>query len=681
MLIRLDDFPTGVRPIADLTNHWRIMDAFDRRDIPFYVGIVPDLLTDDHARLRDYRCLTPAQHGFDHKYHKYAPLLKDDPKNSKTVGVFDEFENVPYNKIQERLYRGRKALERFMGQKIETFIPVCNIINKYTAKALKILGYRRILTENPINTLPCIKSDFYGRLYELDGDPQVVTLHLTWEGDWIEENGWPAWEALLDRWSTRISDRLPKEPKILFKIASRGRPKKLIEVLDQYYKMIHGTNFMFVVTLDRDDSTVNKSLLNKLAMYDRLTVKIGDSKTKIEAMNADIPDKGWDIIVLLSDDMIPKVDGFDKIIRQKMKRLYPDLDGVLWFNDGYQKKQVNTLSIMGKTYYDRFGYLYYPEYRSQRCDVEFQTVAESLGKQTYIDQTIIRHEHPAWGHGKGDAILANNMKNLRHDADLFARRKKLKFPRGIPHVANFYHNAETPLSYLRYLSMMTFRHFHPDWAIRLYTGKSNTVVQWGGTERQDFSSYTGDDWLPRLSSLRVDMREFDRPELNPNYVSDVFRWWALADGGWYFDTDQIFTANFDKISYEYDVVYGGRTHKYCGVVGACRGSELVRKMTDLQAERLGSIKHYCDIGNWLWTEVLNGYRGQDKVFQTPDKYFYPVTDSHMVKDRLFSGATDIGKIGGMAVHLFGGHPDTQVFNATFDGTGQDSISKYLRSLA
>ncbi len=686
-IIRLDDFPTGVRPLADLGNQRLIMDAFEARGIPFHVGIVPALLTKEHRWLTEYQYLIPCQHGYDHQYPKYSQMLKDDPKNHNTVGSFDEFDKVPYPQIKNLVQKGKQILNRFFATQITTYIPVCNITNNNLLRALKTLGFGTILTESPVRGLSCIKSDFYGRLADMEGSPEVVTLHLTWECDYIEAHGFAAWMVLFNKWfeDTQVeqaSEAAPEnQPTILFKMASRERPKKLIDVLNLYYKMMVGKEFRFVLTLDRDDKTANAALLAKLKQFQNLEVRIGSSKTKIQAMNADIPETGWDIVVLVSDDMIPKIKGFDNIIRRNMLKHYLDFDGVLWFSDGYQKTDVNTLSIMGKPYYDRFGYIYHPDYFSQRCDVEFQEVAESLNRQTYFDQVIIRHEHPAWGFGKQDKLVTKNMKSVVFDTQTYIERKKLMFPRGIPHVANFYHNVETPLSYLRYLTFQTFRHHHPDWTMRLYTGSSNTQTQWGGKERQDFTTYSGKDWVPELSALKVEIHPFDRPDLNPNYVSDVFRWEALKQGGWYFDTDQIFTGNFDQISWENDVVYGGRKHRYCGVVGACRGSELIKQVAAQQLQKMSNIVNYCDIGNWLFSDVVSKYRGQDKVLQTEDKIFYPVTDSHLVKDSIYSGKLDIAEIGGLAVHLFFGHPDSQAFNLTFDGKGTDSISKYLKGIS
>jgi hypothetical protein len=76
-----------------------------------------------------------------------------------------------------------------------------------------------------------------------------------------------------------------------------------------------------------------------------------------------------------------------------MTEVYPDTDGVLWFYDGW-RKDLNTLCILGRKYYDRFNYVYHPEYKSFWSDAEFTEVASKLNKQVFIDNIIIRHLHP-----------------------------------------------------------------------------------------------------------------------------------------------------------------------------------------------------------------------------------------------------------------------------------------------
>ena len=135
----------------------------------------------------------------------------------------------------------------------------------------------------------------------------------------------------------------------------------------------------------------------------------------------------WDIVLLASDDMIPQVKGFDKVVNTLMSSNYPDTDGVLFFNDGFKGKELNTLCILGKKYYKRFNYIYHPGYKSTWSDNEFMMVAEKLNKQTYFPMVIIKHEHPDWGYGKHDVIHKMNHVNLIHDKTLFLERSKNNF--------------------------------------------------------------------------------------------------------------------------------------------------------------------------------------------------------------------------------------------------------------
>ena len=85
------------------------------------------------------------------------------------------------------------------------------------------------------------------------------------------------------------------------------------------------------------------------------------------------------------------------------------------------------MCILGKKYYERFGYIYSPEYKSVWCDNEFMDVSKLLGKVTYFDEVIIRHEHPDWGFGSNDAIHTNNIKHESADRLTYERRKQKNF--------------------------------------------------------------------------------------------------------------------------------------------------------------------------------------------------------------------------------------------------------------
>jgi hypothetical protein len=114
--------------------------------------------------------------------------------------------------------------------------------------------------------------------------------------------------------------------------------------------------------------------------------------------------------------------------------------------DVYKRQDFNTLCILGKKYYDRFGYIYHPSYKSFWCDNEFTDVANELGKQTFIDKVIIRHVHPDWiqrdaatakmyenihktGGNGVDETFIKNLPFEQADARTYRQRKEAGFPR------------------------------------------------------------------------------------------------------------------------------------------------------------------------------------------------------------------------------------------------------------
>jgi hypothetical protein len=217
--------------------------------------------------------------------------------------------------------------------------------------------------------------------------------------------------------------------KILIKFPTRGRKDKFFQVLNVYYQLASNKdNMEFQITIDSDDETMNNEIvLSKLTEYKNLKYTLGVSKNKIHAVNRDLIIGNSDIILLASDDMIPKVMGYDDIIRNKMIELYPDTDGVLWFNDGHQKNKLNTLCILGRKYYERFDYIYHPDYTSLWADNEFMDVANLLKKQTYSDQIIIKHEHPDVGFGQRDFVHFDNSKFDNIDRNIYLKRKSNNF--------------------------------------------------------------------------------------------------------------------------------------------------------------------------------------------------------------------------------------------------------------
>jgi len=220
-----------------------------------------------------------------------------------------------------------------------------------------------------------------------------------------------------------------EEPKLLIKFPTRGRVDKFFNTLDKYYELLSGKcNVEFLITCDIDDISMNNSTVkDRFKKYNNLEVEYGNSKTKIEAINAGVMQRDFQIVLLASDDMIPVVKGYDAIIIESMCISFPDFDGVVWFNDGVQQDRLNTLCILGRAYYNRFNYIYNPEYKSLWCDMEFTQVGNKLGKQKYFNQVIIKHDHHSVTNQGFDETYSQNELYESEDKLTFIRRQNTQF--------------------------------------------------------------------------------------------------------------------------------------------------------------------------------------------------------------------------------------------------------------
>ena len=156
------------------------------------------------------------------------------------------------------------------------------------------------------------------------------------------------------------------------------------------------------------------------------------NRNKIEACNANMSeiDWEWDIVVLVSDDMIPQIRGYDDIIRNEFLAGFPDTNGILWANDGCQGDKLNTLCIFGREFFMRQGYIYNPEYKSLFCDTELTDQCRNEYKSIcrYIPYCIIRHEHPGTGFKQSmDKLYEINQKYWNEDMYTYIRRKTYSY--------------------------------------------------------------------------------------------------------------------------------------------------------------------------------------------------------------------------------------------------------------
>jgi hypothetical protein len=204
--------------------------------------------------------------------------------------------------------------------------------------------------------------------------------------------------------------------RILYKLTTRSRPKLAERAIRSVIDNSVSDDYRIFVTLDVEDES-DYSAIKNLPNVDLCYAKGAGSK--IASINRDldlIKDMFWDILVNLSDDQVFIKKGFDEDIRKAFKYGYwnplsPDenvildlinLDQFIHFPDGNQK-DLSTMSIMGRDYFNRDKFIYHPSYSSVYCDNEAQEVAQIRDCYRFVDEHIFNHLHPAWGKAQNDA--------------------------------------------------------------------------------------------------------------------------------------------------------------------------------------------------------------------------------------------------------------------------------------
>lgn len=232
--------------------------------------------------------------------------------------------------------------------------------------------------------------------------------------------------------------------RILFKLTSRERPKKFLTMLRSIVdNLTPGSDHLILVSIDEDDPKKDEYIEGWKALdaekeLPEGAIRCGQSDNKIFAINRDLKQAlalEWDILVNVSDDQVFIKKGFDKDIIEAFVMhsdggvTQYDLDLLIHFPDGYVNERLVTMAIMGRVYYQRFGYIYHPQYVSLFCDNEQMEVAVREGKYKYVNTNIFLHQHPANVAGLPvDNLLRYTQSFYVIDQKTYNTRKAAGFP-------------------------------------------------------------------------------------------------------------------------------------------------------------------------------------------------------------------------------------------------------------
>jgi hypothetical protein len=234
------------------------------------------------------------------------------------------------------------------------------------------------------------------------------------------------------------------------------------------------------------------------------------------------------------------------------------------------------------------------------------------------------------------------------------------------------------MSYLRYLTFLSLRKFHPLSEIELYiSDEYEKNIEWEN-EAQDFqnNNFTQEIYIEELEKLDINILKYENyNNYAPNYISDFFRWeWLSKNNGFYLDTDQIILKSFDSIDRNFDFIYSSYNAPSCGlyypvgVIGSHPNSEIIKWINDLLPQFYNK-NDYNSLGPNMLKTVFNMRKWKDRLYNTKYELFYPIKDSCLVENIYredIDGNLILNEIEkAYALHWFGGHHASQNFNKSF----------------
>jgi glycosyltransferase involved in cell wall biosynthesis len=224
---------------------------------------------------------------------------------------------------------------------------------------------------------------------------------------------------------------------------TRSRPQKSIDVTKKWISTA-GVDYELIVSID-DNDPYREEYIRRYSEYDYFRTKLisNPNRSAVDAINNAAKESKGDILIVVSDDS-DCPDNWGKIIQ---KATEGKTDFVLKVYDGVQKWLI-TMPIMDRVYYNRFQYIYFPDYTHMFCDTEFSHVANVLGRVIERNDLLFPHLHYSVTKTGKDSVAIRNDNTWNEGKTLYLRRFYKNFD--LTHVNIWDINSDAHSNWLRH---------------------------------------------------------------------------------------------------------------------------------------------------------------------------------------------------------------------------------------
>lgn len=204
---------------------------------------------------------------------------------------------------------------------------------------------------------------------------------------------------------------------------SRSRVDKAFNAAQKWIDLA-GVDVEYILSIDTTDPELEKykatfSQLQQVTK--RKVVIISTNKSAVDAINKGAEISTGRILVVMSDDFdCPQNWGLSIIQQTEGKK-----DWIAKTPDGIQR-WIITLPIMDRIFYEKLGWIYYPEYLHMFCDTELTCVADLTGKKIQLNIPFT-HNHYSTGKTAKDEVSIKADSTWAQGESLFIQRARNNF--------------------------------------------------------------------------------------------------------------------------------------------------------------------------------------------------------------------------------------------------------------
>lgn len=274
----------------------------------------------------------------------------------------------------------------------------------------------------------------------------------------------------------------------------------------------------------------------------------------------------------------------------------------------------------------------------------------------------------------------------------------------IPKIIHFYWGNEK-LSYLRYMSVFSFRKLNPEWKIKIHIPLilNTNPPAWDSIHQKNSS--IDKDYFEELAKLDVEIIKQDFSEDFDNaahevHKCDFLRWKILAtEGGVWSDIDILYVKPIDELVENVDEEYQKsidiflcsfkKSKHAIGFLMSAGNNPFYRKMHELSKEAYDETQYQCIGGNLLNINFHSQAKIRKQFKVGSIAYFInPICVYALQEESIpvfFSTPTEdtmklIDDPGLIGFHWYAGHPLAQELESRLDNSNVDQFDNFLTEI-